>query len=84
MLKTIQTMSTIQLTPKVATVPVFQVQKTVSEALGGLFRQSLFIHCEMNRVDDDEAIIVMTGNGICATLHVQSMESALEMGGGVA
>jgi len=64
--------------PKVANVPVSVVQQTVSAAIIGLFEQET-VYCERH-LSDNEAVIVMMANGICATLHVQESVSALQKG----
>lgn len=67
--------------PKAANVPVTKVQQTISDAIGGLFETGT-VYCERH-LSENEAVIVMMANGICATLHVQESASALQKGAAV-
>lgn len=65
-------MKTILPAPKTGKVPASVVQQTVSEAISSLFGNEK-VNCEMHTLDDD-VVIVMMANGVCATLHVQKTE----------
>jgi len=67
--------------PKVANVPASVVQQTISDAIGGLFETET-VYCERH-LSENEAVIVMMANGICATLHVQEARNAVEKGAAV-
>ena len=54
-------MSTIKLTPKVATVPTSKALHFFNEAVSGLFNQSIFLHCE-KQVNDDEIMMSKSGS----------------------
>jgi len=75
-------MSTIKLTPKVATVPTSKALHFFNEAVSGLFNQSIFLHCE-KIVSDDEVVVTLRDSFVNVTLNIQPVEMPV-MEGGVA
>lgn len=63
---------------KVANVPATKVQQTISEVISGLFENNT-VRVEQH-TQNNEVILVMMANGICATLHVQEMAAATKKG----
>ena len=57
--------------PLMANVPSAVVKETMNDALATMFQESE-VHCEKHKVGND-LVIVMMGNGICATLHIQEL-----------
>lgn len=64
--------------PKVANVPSIKVQQAISEAVSGLFENN-DVRCEQH-LSENEFVIVMTANGVCATLHIQEIASIKKEG----
>ena len=73
-------MSTIKLTPKMATVPTSKALHFFNEAVSGLFNQSIFLHCE-KQVNDDEIIVTLRDSFVNVTLNIQSAEMPVMEGG---
>ena len=76
-------MSTIKLTPKVATVPTSKALHFFNEAVSGLFNQSIFLHCE-KQVNDEEVIVTLRDSFVNVTLNIQPVEMPIVVEGGVA
>jgi len=77
--------TTIQLTPKVATVPTHKALQSINEAFSGLFHHSIFVQCEYHSISDDEEVISLRDSSKIITLSIKSVEvPEYNMEGGVA
>lgn len=61
-----------------ATKPTTVVKDTLSRAIDTLF-EGQPVECEKHYIGN-EMVLVLIGNGICATLHVQETTNALQKG----
>ena len=75
--------TTIQLTPKVATVPTEKVLKFFNNEITTLLNQSIFWQCE-KFVDDGEISLTLRDNDVVISLSIQPAPVPTEWRGGVA
>ena len=62
-------------------VTVEHVVRKISQLLELAFEDAA-INCQVHPVSSEESAVVMLGNGMCCTVHFQTLDNALTMEGG--